>query len=523
MTTLHALDAVLPNALPTALLATLDTAAALAAGTQDAAASAGGASSEPARIVPLWLIGVGFVVLAAAGFAAGYLVRPIHLALGFATTTAMWALGYISMMAPGLWIGEALFVATLAVPVLFGAIARRAGASPVVTGLVSAVANLLIIGAYLRDEKGGAAWAPAVYVGGLFAASAALAWFGGFLARNARPLELPTASSLFGRVSAVTVFILLVTGGLVTGLESGLAVPDWPNSFGHNMLLYPISEMRGGIYYEHAHRLFGMLVGTTALALLNVVLRDARCSHLVRAVSVLFLAMVCVQGLFGGLRVTGTLTTATSGIELSPSTLLAIVHGMFGQIVFATVCVIACMSSRTWVEAKPIAGLRDAGRLRVLPVALVALLLVQLFLGASYRHLQLPPTDGNAAVHPAWPIWGHIFGAFAVLILAVITGAHATSRAGGIRPVRFFGKALIHGVGLQFALGIGALVVVLIRTDARIPAYEVAVTSAHQAIGALILASASMLAAWSLRLVAAPASAAETAVTPSSTAPASGA
>ena len=43
-----------------------------------------------------------------------------------------------------------------------------------------------------------------------------------------------------------TVFILLVTGGLVTGLESGLAVPDWPNSFGHNMLLYPISEMKGG-------------------------------------------------------------------------------------------------------------------------------------------------------------------------------------------------------------------------------------------------------------------------------------
>jgi predicted RND superfamily exporter protein len=110
-----------------------------------------------------------------------------------------------------------------------------------------------------------------------------------------------------------------------------------------------------------------------------------------------------------------------------------------------------------------------------------------------------------------------------VLILAVITGAHATSRAGSIRPMRFFGKALIHGVGLQFALGIAALVVVLIRTDASIPVYEVAITSAHQAIGALILASASMLAAWSLRLVAAPASAAETAVTPSSTAPASGA
>jgi cytochrome c oxidase assembly protein subunit 15 len=381
-----------------------------------------------------------------------------------------------------------------------------------------------VIGAFLRDEQGGSRSTPAYYVGGLFLASAGLAWFGGFLARNARPVQLPTPASLFARVAAVTVFILLVTGGLVTGLESGLAVPDWPNSFGHNMLLYPISEMKGGIYYEHAHRLFGMLVGTTALVLVNVVFRDERRSTPVRALSVAFLAMVCVQGLFGGLRVTGTLTTATSGTELSPSTLLAIVHGMFGQIVFATACVIACMASRTWAEAKPVEGLRDAGRLRALPVALVALLLVQLFLGASYRHLQIPPADGNPAVHPAWPIWGHIFGAFAVLILAVVTGAHASSRAGSIRPIRFFGKALVHGVALQFALGIGALVVVLVRTDARIPAYEVAVTSVHQALGALILASASMLAAWSLRMVASPARATnEATLTPSSPAPASGA
>jgi hypothetical protein len=106
----------------------------------------------------------------------------------------------------------------------------------------------------------------------------------------------------------------------------------------------------------------------------------------------------------------------------------------------------------------------------------------------------------------------------------VVTGAHASSRAGSIRPIRFFGKALVHGVALQFALGIGALVVVLVRTDARIPAYEVAVTSVHQALGALILASASMLAAWSLRMVASPARATnEATLTPSSPAPASGA
>ena len=70
-------------------------------------------------------------------------------------------------------------------------------------------------------------------------------------------------------------------------------------------------------------------------------------------------------------------------------------------------------------------------------------------------------------------------------------------------------------MGLQFALGIGALVVVLIRVDSQIPAYEVITTSAHQALGAVLLATTAMLAAWCLRLVPQP-EAADALVTPSS-------
>jgi len=139
---------------------------------------------------------------------------------------------------------------------------------------------------------------------------------------------------------------------------------------------------------------------------------------------------------------------------------------------------------------------------RSLPIVLVGALLVQLFLGASYRHLQIPPHDGHAAVHPAWPIWGHVAGAFVILVLSVITGAICSSRAREIPIVRILGKGMIHAIGLQFALGIAALVVVLIRVDAAIPAYEVIVTSAHQATGALILAMAAMLAVSSRRFVA---------------------
>jgi len=466
-------------------------------------------------LTPTVLLGI-FLVGAALVLAITWRIRTVHLALGFATTVLMWAVGYLAMLAPGMWIGEALFSVTLCIPVAFGWIARRGGASPAKVGLVSALANLLVIGAFLRDEQQGSALTPVLYVVGLFAVSTALAVFGGFLASHfarhlsrkfAQPIALPSSVGLLAIVAAVAVFLLLVTGGLVTSLESGLAVPDWPNSFGHNMLLYPISQMKGGIYYEHAHRLFGMLVGVTALVMLGVVWReDSR--RLVRMLAIAFIVIVCAQGLLGGLRVTGNITSATSGTELRPSTLLAIVHGMFGQIVFATACVIACIASTSWKSTTPAIAVADAGRVRALPIVLLCVLLVQLFLGASYRHLQVPPHDGLPAQHPSWPIWFHIAGAIVVLVLAVITGALAGSRARNIKPVRILGKGLVHAVGLQVALGVGALVVVLIRVDEKIPGYEVLVTSAHQAIGALLLAMTAMLAALSLRFVAEPASAA---------------
>src|SRR3990167_830049 len=62
-------------------------------------------------------------------------------------------------------------------------------------------------------------------------------------------------------------FLLILFGGLVTNTGAGLAVPDWPTTFGYNMFLYPWSSMVGGIFYEHSHRLIGSVVGLLTLAL----------------------------------------------------------------------------------------------------------------------------------------------------------------------------------------------------------------------------------------------------------------
>jgi hypothetical protein len=58
-------------------------------------------------------------------------------------------------------------------------------------------------------------------------------------------------------VTVVATLLLILFGGLVTNTGAALAVPDWPTTFGHNMFLFPWSQMAGGIFYEHSHRLIG--------------------------------------------------------------------------------------------------------------------------------------------------------------------------------------------------------------------------------------------------------------------------
>src|SRR5437879_9296650 len=60
---------------------------------------------------------------------------------------------------------------------------------------------------------------------------------------------------------------LIAVGGLVTSHEAGLAVPDWPNSYGYNMFLFPVSKWIGGILYEHSHRLIASVVGLLVVVL----------------------------------------------------------------------------------------------------------------------------------------------------------------------------------------------------------------------------------------------------------------
>ena len=428
--------------------------------------------------------------------------RGRTLAISFATTVGMWAIAYIAMMRPGLFLGEALFCVSLALPVIGGIMAAKFATrtneswlwSCGKVGVAVATINLLIIGSTLVDpdthrlHRHALAWVAGNYVG-----SVTLALFGGLIftiaADESKPASAPAATpnwwSLFTVVASVAVFLLLITGGIVTGTEAGMAVPDWPNSFGHNMLLYPVSEMVGGKYYEHAHRLYGMLVGLTAITLVisSFVLDDR---SWLRAIAIIFLLMVCAQGVLGGTRVTAN------------SRILAITHGVFAQVVLALAVSIAAVTSTTWKTAEvhqSRSGLMD----RKLATALPILLIVQLVLGALYRHLR---REWNTPPEPLHPLFTHMAVALLVTILVIIVGGRAwgTHRDKPVLPM--LGGILLTLVAGQLMLGTAATIAVWSRTSEQAtPVLEVIITTAHQATGALMLATSTLIMLWMRRLL----------------------
>ena len=123
-------------------------------------------------------------------------------------------------------------------------------------------------------------------------------------------------------VNAVATLLLLFVGGLVTSKGAGLAVPDWPTTFGANPFLYPWSKMAGDIFYEHSHRLLASAVGLLTILLAFVLwLREPR--RWLRRLGIAALALVIIQGVLGGLRV----------VLLEQT--LAIIHACFAQGFFA--------------------------------------------------------------------------------------------------------------------------------------------------------------------------------------------
>jgi len=176
------------------------------------------------------------------------------------------------------------------------------------------------------------------------------------------------------RLSKIIVFLtlsLIFVGALIKSHEVGLSVPDWPTSYGKQMFSFPFSEMVGGIFYEHGHRLFATIVGFFTL-LQFIVLSFTDHPLWVKKMSFVALVLVITQGLLGGMTVI---------FFLPPQ--ISIVHGVLAQIFFVSIIFIAYSLSDSRSNKK-----KQSYPLFIKRGALIITLLVfvQLVLGALVRH-----------------------------------------------------------------------------------------------------------------------------------------
>jgi cytochrome c oxidase assembly protein subunit 15 len=187
---------------------------------------------------------------------------------------------------------------------------------------------------------------------------------------------------------ACATFPLIWVGGLVTTYDAGMAVPDWPSTFGYNLFLYPWATWFFGpwdLFIEHGHRLLGAFVGMLTIGLLVSVMRQDQ-RRWVKRLGVVALALVIFQGCLGGARV------------LLNDRVLALIHGCVGPLFFAFACAMTvftssrwrgCSTKRTEVDAEgPSSQMLRVRRLAILTSTLVY---AQLVIGAHVRHV-LPGT-----------------------------------------------------------------------------------------------------------------------------------
>jgi cytochrome c oxidase assembly protein subunit 15 len=258
-------------------------------------------------------------------------------------------------------------------------------------------------------------------------------------------------------LTAASTFFLIIVGALVVGHDAGLAVPDWPLSFGTWM-----PPMVGGVFYEHGHRMVAATVGLLTIALaLWLTLREPR--RWVRALAWTAVAAVIVQAILGGLTVIYRLPAP-----------IVIAHACLAQIFFCILLTLALATSRHWDSLGASLEDRESPQLRHLTAALSVSVLAQLALGAALRHRAL-----DVLPHLLWAALVTVLGGWVVLRCMRMPERQPLQRL-----------AVILGSLLVVQVALGGLSYLARATHEGHPSSNPAMvwtTTLHVAIGALVL------------------------------------
>ena len=279
--------------------------------------------------------------------------------------------------------------------------------------------------------------------------------------------------------------LLIAAGGMVTSTDSGLAVPDWPNTYGQFMFSFPLEKMVGGIFYEHGHRMIASTVGFLTI-ILAIWTWKADPRRWVGKLGVTALGAVILQGLLGGITV----------LLLLPAP-VSIGHAGLAQLFFCLTISLALFTSPGWTKSQSAV---DDPTLRRIAVATTVMIYCQIILGATMRHIEAGmaiPDFPLAFGHLVPPFWNagvgvhfaHRVGAVLVTTAIFATAGHVWFHHRTRRELVLPATLLAFFVLAQVCLG--AFVIW--------SGLQPIVNTAHVVNGALVLATSLVLTLRSFR------------------------
>lgn len=179
--------------------------------------------------------------------------------------------------------------------------------------------------------------------------------------------------AMFSKLICVTTLGLIFAGGVVTSKNVGLAVPDWPTSYGYHMWGMPFSMWKGGVLYEHFHRVFASAAGLLVLVMV-VWLQASEKRKAVRRIGIACLLAVVLQGILGGITVKLMLPLAVS-----------VAHAVLAHVFLCLTIVLAYTLSREHYNRVKSGAMPDTSFLRR-SIFLVLIIFLQLVVAAYMRH-----------------------------------------------------------------------------------------------------------------------------------------
>ncbi|HKE00425.1 MAG TPA: COX15/CtaA family protein [Planctomycetota bacterium] len=287
--------------------------------------------------------------------------------------------------------------------------------------------------------------------------------------------------------AVVLTLVMIALGALVTSRDAGLSIPDWPLAFDEavpekqlaadHVVVRGREYSRGDVASEWVHRVTGATLGALVVAVV-VAAHVARTEPRVRRLAWAALALVVVQGIVGGVGV----------LRLQPA-VLAVTHALLAQSLLAVLVALSWLASAR--RAEPPAALADGRRLRAVFVSIPALLLAQLFLGATFRHANV-----------AAALILHV--AVALGLLAVVAWAALRVQDHGSRASRLVRPTIVLGALLLAQIFLGALAYLFRQPKTAAVERGLATNlfpTAHVVLGAAILAHAVALAMRAARTI----------------------